>query len=134
MLLLGLECSNRTNYLVTVTPELKAALDREVLTLTCNTTLPGAVFPQWMINENTFSVTHLPLGFTAINESSLQFTFDGDDVDIRCVFKILYEGSVINICSNPSRIRAADGSRGQFCAVGFVNENKVVGFRFIQIY
>ena len=105
----GFEYTN-TNISVMLTPESKIVPEGEVLTLTCNTTLPGAVFPQWMLNENTFSVTHLPLGFTA-NKSSLQFTFDGDDVDIRCVFRILYGGSVINICSNPSRIRT-DGARG----------------------
>ena len=93
---------------VTLTPEATTAARGEVVTLTCNTTRP-ATFPQWLINDDLFTVTHLPVGFTA-SDFSLQFTFDGD-VDIRCVFRLLSGGSIVNICSNIARVVAV-GLRG----------------------
>ena len=103
----GLEC-NITDYSVTLTPESTIAARGEVVTLTCNTSLP-ATYPQWIINNDLFTVTHLPRGFTA-SDSDLQFTIDGD-VDIRCVFRLLSGGSIINICSNPARV-VTNGPRG----------------------
>ena len=104
----GLECSNMTDYSVTLTPDSTIAARGEFVTLTCNATLP-ATFPQWMINEDLFTVTHLPRGFAA-SDSDLQFMFDGD-VDIRCVFRLFSGGSIINICSNIARV-VTDGPRG----------------------
>ena len=95
---------------VTLTPEATIAARGEVITLTCNTALP-ATFPQWLINNDLFTVTHLPVGFAA-SDSDLQFTFDGD-VDIRCVFRLLSGGSIINICSNLARV-VTDGPRGKY--------------------
>ena len=108
LLSLGLECSNTADYSVTLTPDSVTAARGEVVTLTCNTALP-ATFPQWMINDDLFTVTHLPRGFTA-SGSNLQFTFDGD-VDIRCVFRLFSGGFIINICSNLARV-VTDGPRG----------------------
>ena len=99
-----------TDYSVTLTPESTIATRGEVVTLTCNTTLP-ATYPQWIINNDLFTVTHLPRGFTA-SDSDLQFTFDGD-VDIRCVFRLLSGGSIINICSNIARV-ITTGPRGWY--------------------
>jgi hypothetical protein len=106
--ILCLEC-NMTDYSVTLTPESTIATRGEVVTLTCNTTLP-ATFPQWLINNDLFTVTHLPVGFAA-GDSDLQFTFDGD-VDIRCVFRLLSGGSIVNICSNLARV-VTDGPRDE---------------------
>ena len=106
--IIGLECSNMTDSSVTLTPDSTTAAKGDVVTLTCNTTLP-ATFPQWLINEDLFTVTHLPVGFTA-SDFSLQFMFDGD-VDIRCVFRLVSGGSIVNICSNIARV-VTDGPRG----------------------
>ena len=111
LLLPGLECASVPDYSVELGPMLTPDVEPgDPVTLTCSTTMTGATFPDWEINAVVFPVTHLPLAFTA-NETSIQYVFEGD-VDIRCVFKILSEGSIVNICSNDARITGVEGARG----------------------
>ena len=103
-------CEREEVSYITLTPRSVIASTEDPVTLTCNTSLPPDTIPRWEINDRLFSVTRLPRGYNA-DGLSIQFPYDGG-VDIRCVFTVFSSGSVVNLCSTPSRVVSADGSRG----------------------
>ena len=86
-----------TDYNATLQPEdIVTASEGELITLMCSTNLP-ALFPRWRINDNEYKVSLLPPGFTA-DGLNLEFTFR-TRVNISCFFRVISDGSVVDICS-----------------------------------
>ena len=93
----------------TLQPEgIITASEGETVTFMCSTNLP-ALFPRWRINDNEYEVTLLPPGFTA-DGLNLEYIFR-TRVDISCFFKVISDGSVVDICS-PNTIVVPRDIRG----------------------
>ena len=80
----------------------------ETVNLQCVTNIE-ATYPRWIIGNQVFTVTNLPIGIT-VDGSNISFPFDGD-VTIRCFYTRFSAGSVVNVCSNPSTI-VSNGPKG----------------------
>ena len=96
-------------FSVQLVPDSGVRTEGEIVSLQCITNMIPAAYPRWIIGDQVFTVTNLPIGIT-VDGSNISFPFDGD-VDIRCFYTRFSAGSVVNVCSNRSRI-VSNGPRG----------------------
>ena len=111
----ALDCVSVPGVSVELVPASLTRNEEETVNLQCVTRIE-ATYPRWIIGNQVFTVTNLPSAFT-VDRSNISFPFDGN-VEIRCFYTVFSSGSVVNVCSNPSRI-VSNGPRGKFGATVF---------------